>query len=178
MHQITKNEIIMASKIPLSSEDIERMLDGKTRILSYKQLMKKNNINEVLKPFDSCVILYETKDNFGHWVCLLKRGDTVEWFDSYGFKPDDERKFIPEAYKKMHYPEKYLVKLLLDSGYKIRYSEFKLQDGNDESVATCGRFVVLRILFKGLDEYQFNDLMKSRGGLNSDLKATVATMLL
>lgn len=177
MHEITKNEIILASKIPLSSDDIERMLKGKTRIISYKQLMKKNNINEVLEPFGSCVILYETKDAFGHWICLLKRGNIIEQFDSYGYIPDNQRKFIPEAYKKMHYPEKYLVKLLLDSGYKIRYSEFKLQDANDENVASCGRWVVMRILFKDLDEYQFKNLFTGKS-LKPDLLVTYATMLL
>lgn len=177
MHNITKNEIIMASKIPLSSEDIEKLLDGKTRIMSYKQLMKHKNINEVLEPFGSVVILLESRDNFGHWLCLIKRGDTIEFFDPYGIKPDNQRAFIPAAYKKQHYPEKYLVKLLLNSRYKIRYSEFKLQDINDSEISTCGRWCCMRIIFKDLDEYQFKKLFTGKS-LKPDLLVTYATMLL
>ncbi len=171
------NQVIMTSKIPLSSEDIERMLDGKTRIMSYRQLMKKKNLKQVLEPFGSAVILYETKDAFGHWVALIKRGDTVEFFDPYGYKPDDQRKFIPAAYKKQHYPEKHLVKLLLDSGYKIRYNHFELQDRNKHDMSTCGRWVVLRILLKDLDEHQFKQIMTSKK-MKPDYKATIATMSL
>ncbi len=177
MHEITKNEIILASKIPLSSDDIERMLKGKTRIISYKQLMKKNNINQVIEPFGSAVILYEIKDNFGHWICLIKRGDIIEQFDPYGYKPDNQRKFIPKAYKQMYYPDKHLVKLLLNSGYKIRYNHFELQDRNNHNMSTCGRWCVLRIIFKDLDEYEFKKLFTGKS-LKPDLLATYATMLL
>lgn len=166
-------EVTKLSKIPLSSDDISKMLNGKTRIINYKQFMERDNIDQVLKPFGSCVILYETSDNFGHWCAIIKRGDNVEWFDSYSYKPDEERKFIPKRYLK-NYPFKHLVKLLLESPYKIRYNNYELQDRDNKYSATCGRWVVARILLKDLDEHQFAKLFTGKG-INPDLLVTVFT---
>lgn len=137
--------------------------------------MKRSTLDEVLKPFGSCVILYETADNWGHWILLIRRGNVVELFDPYGYKPDEQRKFIPRTYLKKNYPHKHLVKLLLDSRYTIHYNNFELQDRNNKNVATCGRHVVMRALCKELDENQYAKLI-TEGIDNPDLFVTLCTM--
>jgi hypothetical protein len=71
------------ANIPLSGKDILNMLEGKTKILIYPNLHKYNNINELLHPYGSCVILYMTKRNYGHWTCLVDHNDRIEFYDPY-----------------------------------------------------------------------------------------------
>ena len=35
-------------------------------------------------------MLYETKQNFGHWTALIKQQNFIEFFDSYGLQLDQE----------------------------------------------------------------------------------------
>ena len=84
---------------PLSNVDIINKLNGKTNIFMYPDLARVRKVEDILVN-DSVVILYETKPNVGHWVCILKRGDTIEFFDSYGIFPDKEKKYINKEYSK------------------------------------------------------------------------------
>src|SRR5277367_309500 len=90
----------------LSGHDIMRLLKDKTNIISYNDLYNINNIDEILK-FGSCVILYNTAENSGHWCCILTHKNKIEFFDPYGILIDDEIKpnfmpleFIKKFYKK------------------------------------------------------------------------------
>ena len=92
--------------IALSDKDIMRLIKGKANLLTYTELQKYNNIDQVLGPYSALVLLYETSKNFGHWVCVFKVNEnTIEHFDSYGLKPDDELKFIPEYFREVNYEE-------------------------------------------------------------------------
>lgn len=157
------NNIVQLIKTPTSSRQLSDMLDGNVKIMNYRQLRTYDNINDVLKPYDQAIILYETKLNLGHWVCLFRDGDVIEHFDSYGYSPDGELSFIPKNFKKAYYGKiPYLIWLLYKSKQPIRYNHYKLQKlGNN--ISTCGRWCIARLIFKHLDENKFAKLFYVKG---------------
>ena len=81
--------------ISLSSDDILKALDSKVKIIQYPDISKYKTIDNLLAPYNRVVILYLTTKNYGHWVCIFKnKNNQIEFFDSYGIKPDNELKFI------------------------------------------------------------------------------------
>lgn len=72
----------------MSDKDIERYL-GEGSVIKYSDLANYKNINELLpKDIDFKVILTEQEYNSGHWCALMKYKNIIEWFDSYGMRPD------------------------------------------------------------------------------------------
>lgn len=137
---------------PLSDDDILKAVKGKTNIILYSDLPYVKNVDQILYPYGSCILLYEQFPASGHWVVLTlnKKKNELEYFNSYGEHPDEFLQVVDDKLKKQlneDYP--YLSKLLLDSPYNLAYNQYKLQkEGND--IATCGRYVVLRVLLKEL----------------------------
>jgi hypothetical protein len=159
-------------KKSLSNTDILKFLDNKTNIVSYPDLKKIKDIDNLLEPFKCCVILYIThpNENYGHWCCLLKRKDitkkhdVIEFFDPYGIIVDKELKWIPKPIRQksgQDFP--YITKLLLEAinkGYKIEYNNYRFQH-KGENIRTCGRWVSLRLFYRNLTLEQFKDLIHS-----------------
>ncbi len=146
---------------PLSNIDIEQILDGKTNIILYPDLYKYQSLDEILDPYEACIILYQTKKDFCHWCCITKRNNNlIEFFDPYGTFVDDQLKFIPENFRKQSkqdYP--HLTWLLYNSPYQISYNEIRFQKLN-QSIQTCGRWCVFRIICKDMDLYDFQKMIK------------------
>lgn len=159
--------------IPLSTTDILKKVD--TPIMSYDQFQNINDIETAFNGKDSLILLYETQPNFGHWTCLIKRGGTIEHFDSYGFFPDDEQNFAPEEFRDQYYNERpHLIDLLHKSGKKIRYNHHRLQG---HGTNTCGRWCIMRIRLRGLDEDEFEKLFKI-DSLSPDELVTLASIVI
>lgn len=156
----------------MSGKQVQKYLPNAT-ILKYGELRKYKKL-----PPLPIVLLYETKDNFGHWTSVLRTPEGIEHFDSYGYKPDEEFEFIPKKFKyKSHQDHKYLIDMLLDSKEQINYSDFNFQD--DLPVATCGRWVVLRNLFNHLTSKQFGSMVyKTAKQLNITPDELVANVIL
>jgi hypothetical protein len=135
---------------PISGDRISEVLGDKINVISYNELTKMNSLDEVLNPYRACVILFQTRDNFGHWVlCFERPNGNIEFFDSLSYFPEDELNFISKSYKLKHglgYP--YLIKMLYESGRQIEYNDHKLQ--GDHS-STCGRWVIARYIMKDYD---------------------------
>ena len=74
--------------IALSDKDILRLVGNRANIILYPDLHKYNTLDQILDPYDACVLLYEAKPRFGHWCCLLKtydiNGALIEFFDQIG----------------------------------------------------------------------------------------------
>jgi len=142
---------------PLSGNDIISVVQkngGDTGLIKYGQLKKVGDIMNVLKN-DCCVILYETKKNFGHWCCLIETNfgneKVLEFFDPYGMIMDDELKYSSYSGKNPR-----LLQLLYDCDLPISYNHHKFQKMKD-GVSTCGAWCALRIINKGLSLEQFNN---------------------
>lgn len=169
-------------KLSLSNREILDFLGGMTNIVIYDKMHKFNTIFDLFKNFDTCVILYLSKPKYGHWTLLINHGDYIEFFDSYGGEknePDTQLDYIdPEIKKKSNEDFPYLTKLLYESELPIEYNNHKFQmKGN--GIATCGRHVISRILFKDLhiDEYyDFMNHLKNELKMNYDDIVTLLTL--
>jgi hypothetical protein len=147
--------------IPLSNEDITRLLNGKCNIVLYPSIRNYSSLDELLRPYNACVILFQTKPSYGHWVCITKHGKDVEFFNSYGGYPDDSLSYIDKKYasgSNQDYP--YLTKLFIESPYELFYNEFAFQK-KDKNVKTCGRHCVVRIMHKTIDIYEYKYILDS-----------------
>lgn len=145
-----------------SSKDINDLMKGSCKILSYSDLHKYKSIDDVLAPCGYFVILYLTEKNYGHWVCVLESpSGAVEVFDSYGeFKPDEEQDFIHPSFKRQSYQDQpYLAELLYQSGRKIEYNDYPFQKFAD-GINTCGRWCVARLNMRRYTLEEFTELFR------------------
>ena len=79
---------------PLTDSDLEKYFGSgvESEIIKYSELANYKTIDELLpKPFDFRIILVEQKPMSGHWVLILKYGDTIENFNSYGIEIDKQK---------------------------------------------------------------------------------------
>lgn len=166
--------------IALSNYKVNELLKDKTKILTYKQLPKFNNINDLLNPYNNFILLYLSKLNFGHWVCILKHKDRIEFFDPYGGDtlPDSQLDKIRDIVKyqtNQNYP--YLTKLLYDSNKPIEYNNYKFQK-RENDINTCGRHCIVRVLLKDMlldDYYIFMKELSDYYNLDYDDIVTIIT---
>lgn len=168
------NNLKQLESISLSDDQIKNMLKGKINVIQYPELQNYKNIDEVLYPYDACVILYLTSKGRGHWILVQKLNPRIiEVFDSYGTYIDNQNKYNLDKYAKkvQYYP--FLTKLLYDSPYIITYNEFQLQE-KKKGINTCGRYVVLRNLLKNLSIYDFVKIFRN-SKYNPDELVTIIT---
>jgi len=132
----------------------------------YHDLADVSDIDEILVN-DSVVILYEQKPKNGHWVCIVRymtgNQPTIEFFDSYGLFPDDEKKHINDKFLALSGQKfnKIADLLLRASGrYRIEFNDSKLQKWSTK-INTCGRHVISRIILKTLTNKEYNRFMRS-----------------
>ncbi len=167
--------------ISLSNKEIAKLLNNKCKIVTYPELSKVHSIDELFNPYGCFILLYLTKDNYGHWCAVIKHDDKIEFFDPYGgnSEPDTELKVIPEHFRQrsgQDYP--HLTALLYESGYPIEYNHIKFQK-HDKGTNTCGRHCAIRCSLKHMDLNHYhqymNDLSKEFN-LDADALATLLTM--
>lgn len=162
----------------LSGDEVLDLCKHKAKLILYEDLKKYKDIDDLLYPYDSVIILYEyirtNNESYGHYVCLnrLPSGE-IEHFDSLLFKPDQELGMIPESIKKKTRQNMaYLAKMLFDSHYPISYNHYKLQK---DDTSTCGRWAGIRCLLKKLTLDEFANLFLNRK-YDPDILITALTM--
>lgn len=160
----------------LSGEDLMKIVENNAEVLIYNELYQFKAIEEVMGPHKAAIILYEWKPNFGHWVTVFESipGKRIEFFDPYAYKPDDEKSFIPTHMWKMGY----MSQLLYDAskrGWEIEYNDYQFQTRQFSDVATCGRWVTLRLLLRHMPLQKFKQIFSNKPPLPSDLLVTALT---
>jgi hypothetical protein len=133
--------------------------------MSYPQLLEHDNIDDVLDEKGRLMLLYLTEDeSTGHWVCLLKRGNKIEYFDPYGnYKPDEEKEWLTkEKQEQFGEDTDHLTELLGSSGYKVVYSKAPFQE-DKQDINTCGRHCATRLYFKHLSLPQYTQMVIDSG---------------
>ena len=152
----------------LSNDDINTILEPDTKIFTYPKFNEFQSIDDAFDKEGRCVFLFLTEnESTGHWLCMFKRPEGIEYFDSYGDKPDAQRSWLSEEKLiQLDEAEPRLTELLRASPYKVWYSTFPYQSDRSD-VSTCGRWCVARLLCKELSNLQFynfvNDEMKENG---------------
>lgn len=174
-----KSFIKNAESISLSDSDILTSLNSRCNLLAYEDLEHYSEIESVLGEHGACVILYQTSSaTNGHWICVFKhptKQDTLIFWDSYGFPIDSELK-LSKYNLRVHNGESvpHLTHLIEQSTYKVESNNFKYQS-NRQNDNSCGRFVIVRLLFRDLDIKQFHHFL-SNGYPELSYEATVTLL--
>lgn len=120
---------------PISDIEMRKYIPN---VVTYDQL---EHLTQLPLPL---VILYITAfsppNKKGHWVLLHRTPEGIEFFDSYGYKPDRE---FNDISPKLHYPH-YLDHLLHRIKSPVHYNDYSFQSPISN---TCGRWVILRNYF-------------------------------
>lgn len=158
-------------KYPLSYSDMEKIANGKLKIILYTDLEKIKDINELFNPYGGFIVLYQSTPSFGHWVSILRvDSKTIEHFDPYGYSLDEELKFCQKMELKP-----WLSALIKQSKYKnVICNNLPLQSKNT-NISTCGRWAVIRQILKDYPLKDFINLFK-KTKLEPDFYITALTM--
>lgn len=148
----------------LSNEDIQSVLSPDTRILSYPDFANMTNIDEAFDSEGRCVFLFLTQSKTsGHWLCMFKRGGDIEYFDSYGEKPEAQREWLSDQQlDELGQGEPYLWNLLKSSRRRVFYNKYQYQIDR-QNVNDCGRWVIARLLNKDLNNTAFHNMVMKSG---------------
>ena len=154
---------------PLGLEKLKRLLPKRSKAVLYESIRNQKRA-QVFKNIDSLVVLYETKvDNKtqGHYVALIPRAHSIEYFSSLGRSPTDEMKSLhqnPTAFKD-----------LLGSNYTYNRKKLQLQH---YQVEDCGYWVIARCILHELKLSSFQRLFIPRSLKSSDEILAVMSALL
>ena len=156
----------------------------KNKIIVYADFDKYTSIIQLLpKSKDFCIILLEQYQNVGHWIALLRYGNTIEWFDSYGANPYHHLNTISKNTNQYLGQHKYELSNILDnapSKFNIIYNKKRFQK-YDEKINTCGKHLILRILMMQDFNYTLKDYIKWMDIMKTRLQMTydeiVATLI-
>jgi len=136
----------------LSAYDVQKVAGAHIPIYKYSEIQKYKTLKELLGGKQAIILLYEWRENMGHWCCVFRNSNGYNFFDSFGYVPDGEEAFIPENTRKKFGLDRHLSYLLATTNLPIQYNEFVLQD---DKASTCGRWVGYRLRNRKQDEYQF-----------------------
>jgi hypothetical protein len=134
----------------LSDEDLHKLLPNVTQI-AYADLKKYQSISQLLpKQRDAVILFVERQDNVGHWQALVRIGNDILFFDSYGERPDKALLWAPKQLRRELGQKIPMLSLLLNraltEGFVVKFNEFSFQS-DDPNITTCGRWAVLFISY-------------------------------
>jgi len=172
-------QISNAENYNLSDSDIKRITDNKCNVIAYSDLENVSSIDEILNPYDACIILYQLEENQGHWVALIKHSPTeLEFFGSYGLKIDEQLKFSKFNLRRHNGVEiPHLSVLISHSNYKVISNTAKLQKFKKD-VNTCGRWCAMRVRFRDVPIKRFQQLFTQNQYYDGDFWISAMTLLI
>lgn len=163
---------------PLSDTQIYNYLKGNVNIIIYHNLCNYKSVNQLFSKSNNVIILYETSPRVGHWIAIINNDNHVEFFDSYGYKPDYEKEMIKNDFLETSGQiNNYVIHLLRGTNKKVIYNEKQLQQSNN-NVSTCGRHCIVRIIMKDTPLKKYQKILLKHGIAFSDYYVTKFTMLL
>lgn len=172
------NNIKEVKAYALSDSDIHSYLPD-VNIIMYNELSDYNSIDELLpNPNSYVILLYQDSENTGHWTCLLRQNNTVEFFDPYGKYPDTQLRWVDnEIREDLGITGKFISNLFNNSKLKVVYNTAPYQLSG-VNVNTCGRHVVYRLLNRHLSLKNYHKYFKEETKkLNCNYDGVVAKIV-
>ena len=122
------------------------------KMVKYTDLYNYTNVKELFGEYKKIVILYLIQNNAsGHWTCLFKNKDGINFFDSYGVPMDYEFQILtPAKRQQLHEEQDYLQELL--ANVKVIFNNITYQK---QGTATCGCFVAHRLYHSRLTNKEY-----------------------
>ena len=146
----------------LSGEDLQRLIP-ESKLILHSDLDNYERVEAIFPPAELpnvCFLLLEgahTPDGVsGHWVCLIDRPRDIVFFDPYGASPEEAYQYIKGAFRE----GTHMVDLLRGARKPVLYDPTRYQKKH-ASVATCGRWCVLRAALQDLSPREFNRVVVS-----------------
>lgn len=165
-----KNALKKLEKIPLSGNEISRSLGNNVNIVMYDSLSDNTTLEDMLGPHKKFALLTMFEGTkIGHWTGgLITPNGTFEHFDSYGKRPDFELSDMGDS-------SHTYSNIIKRSSIPVKI--FNTVDFQEEShsVNTCGRHVIIRLLFSSLNNKQYVMLMRN-SCFNADQLVTLMTI--
>ena len=129
-------------RISMDDSDIRYYLKD-AKILTYSELSNYKKIEDLLPRHKSYfILLYPVKsESDGHWIAVTRFSKMIEYYDSYGLKPD-----VPLTWGKYNNVQRRLSELLNNTKLRVDYNNIDFQNNKDFTIATCGSYSVFRIL--------------------------------
>lgn len=169
----------------LSGNDVLTIAGKDAIVLDYPQLYNYPSIESLFtNGINKILLLYLTSQNdneyMGHWVALVKRGNHVVHFDSYGLMPDSEIKFNDmKKRQELNQNINYLTRLLYDyclKGGIVEYNQYHFQK-HGTRINTCGRWASLYAHFYEIPLPTFQQMLLDmrKAGWNLDNLVTELT---
>lgn len=168
-----------------SDQNMMALCDSKVKVVTYTDLAKYSSIEDVLSPWGAAIILYMTKENFGHWVALFvahaddSSGQTLEFWDSYAIPPDGELAMVPEHFRQIsgqNYPHLTAMINSCPLYKRVIYNSVQLQKLKKD-VNTCGRWAGLRVAMRNVPLKTFQ-AMFSKQTFDPDWYASALTLFI
>lgn len=138
---------------PLSNEDV--MSKIKCKFMPYSAIHHITSITDLLP---TCLLLYQTHPNVGHFCCVFSNHEGINFFDSYGLFPDDQLlKMSNSRRNEIHHDRAYLDMLLYNQSTPVIYNEHQYQS---YGTSTCGKWCAIRMDQSNLSNDEFYNVFK------------------
>lgn len=175
MNQLIKR----GEEIELSGKDLHQMTNGECKITDYLELQHLESVDEVFGDKNAVILLFNTSQNIGHWVLLLRRGtNVVEHFDAYGYSVDQDINIASAEMVRNHLNAltPHLTAIIQKSGYRVIENKKRFQKMLTD-INTCGRHCVVRYHFADYSIEKYQNLMLKQK-ISPDEIVTYLTYLL
>jgi hypothetical protein len=164
--------------VNLSDVDIVRMCLGEVSIYTYHELVNFTSPDQIFQNKRGAIILYETRDNYGHWVLLIKlSNNTIEFFDPLGLEMDTELQLVPEFYRsKLNEMRPHLTDIFSQHHIITNRTQFQAVD---QDINTCGRHITTRFRFflLGYDLKNYTLLFKNQRETSDEIVTKLTLFL-
>ena len=162
---------------PLDDAQLKKLCPG-TPVQAYPYLKKCRTIEEFTHGRNAILLYLIESAQEGHWTGLLERPGVVEYFDSYGHRPDEPLGWIPArqrtALDEGHPELSALLKKAGAEGKRVVFNTRAFQDRRKPSLATCGRHVACRLACANMSLKDYGEMIDSTG-MDPDDFVTCAT---
>ena len=146
---------------PLSDSDIRGLLGDDIKIITYPQLSQMKSIDDAFDSKGRSIMLIPNQSpTSGHWVAMLNKPSGIEFFDSYGEAPEEQKGGMSRSrLEALDIENPDLTRLLRASGKPVYYNTRDYQSEKN-NVATCGRHAATRLLYAPYTLDQYDRIMK------------------
>jgi len=130
---------------PMGDDDI-RYYYPKAKILTFPELRNYSSIEALLPKDKSYVfLLFLQQSNSGHWTLLSRNNGKIEFFCSYGNRPEQILKWTKNLNSSLGQNVNYLQNLFNKTNMRVVYNPHDYQDKADSDISTCGRHDCFRL---------------------------------
>ncbi len=145
----------------LSDTDIKKIC-GNTNIIPYPKLADYENIDDLFDDKGRCILLFLTvNEHTGHWICMIKKNNRIDYFDPYGTCPDCDKKWLSkDKLIELDEDKPLLKKLFQNSGCNIYYNVYPFQE-DKAGINDCGRWCAVRLLHYKKSLREFYNMVKN-----------------